>query len=74
MCQYRLSSPPAAENSTSTVPARNARSCSSVVSFASFMSITMPYMIDPFIRVQTHSFMEIRNHFQTHTILDKTAT
>ena len=58
MCQYRLSSPPAAENSTSTVPARNARSCSSVVSFASFMSITMPYMIDPLIRVQTHSSLD----------------
>ena len=74
MCRYRLSSRPAAENSISIVPARNARSCSNVVSFASFMSITMPYMIDPFIRVQTHSSLEIRNHVQTHTILDKTAT
>ena len=53
MCRYRLSSRPAAENSISIVPARNARSCSNVVNFASFMSITIPYMIDPFIRVQT---------------------
>ena len=57
MFRYRLSSRPAAENSTSIEPTKNARSCSSVVSYASFMSITMPCMIDPFIRVQTHTIL-----------------
>jgi len=42
------------------------------VSFASFMSITMPPMIDPAIRLQTHFSLEIRIHLQTHTILEKT--
>jgi len=40
-------------NLTLDVPARNARTCSSVVSFVSLMSITMAPMIDPFTPLQT---------------------
>lgn len=47
---------------------------SSVVSFASFMSITMPAMIDPVTHLQTHSSLEIHAPVQTHTILEKTRT
>ncbi|MGH8652358.1 MAG: hypothetical protein ACREYE_09380, partial [Gammaproteobacteria bacterium] len=39
----------------------------------SFMSITMPPMIDPFTTFQTHPSLETRSQVQTHTILEKTA-
>ncbi|MGH8656518.1 MAG: hypothetical protein ACREYE_31940, partial [Gammaproteobacteria bacterium] len=38
----------------------------------SFMSITMPPMIDPFTTFQTHPSLETRSQVQTHTILEKT--
>ena len=41
--------------------------------FFSFMSITMPPMIDPFRPVQTHSSLETHPTVQTHTMLEKTA-
>jgi len=43
------------------------------VSFVSFMSITMPPMIDPVTPLQTHSSLEIHSHVQTHTMVEKTA-
>jgi hypothetical protein len=43
------------------------------LSCVSFMSITMRAMIDPNPSLQTHTFLEIRTHVQTHTILEETS-
>ncbi|MGH8656736.1 MAG: hypothetical protein ACREYE_33175, partial [Gammaproteobacteria bacterium] len=43
-----------------------------VTSRFSFMSITMPPMIDPFTTFQTHPSLETRSQVQTHTILETT--
>ncbi len=42
-------------------------------SFFSFMTITMPPMIDPIFSVLTHSSMEMRSTVQTLTKFEKTA-
>jgi hypothetical protein len=39
----------------------------------SFMSITMCAMIDPKLRLQTHTSLETRTPVQTHTMLEETA-
>jgi hypothetical protein len=38
----------------------------------SFMSITMCAMIDPKLRLQTHTSLETRTPVQTHTMLEET--